>query len=85
MAPISGTALRKRAALSRFLEKDADELERMMREDGLPYVNLPGKTKPSPRFFLPDVHEWLCRYAKGDSARVMDFREFLQAFESAQR
>ncbi len=80
----AGGRLRKAAELRRFLGKDHAEILRMMDEDGLPYVDMPGKGKPSPRFFLPDVHNWLCLYAKGDCAGVMDFASFVRAFEEAQ-
>lgn len=83
-AVAAGGRMRKSAELVRFLGKDAAEIERMMKEDELPHLMVPGRTKPSPRFFLPDVHSWLCKYAKGQGAAVMNYGEFLRAFESAQ-
>jgi hypothetical protein len=74
--------LRKAAELGRFLGKQADEIERMMVEDGLPHVRLPGRTKPSVRFHLRDVHAWLVRYAPGSV--LGDYAEFARAFEEAQ-
>jgi hypothetical protein len=74
--------LRKAAEIGRFLGKPAEEIERMMAEDGLPNVRLPGRTKPSVRFHLPDVHAWLVRYAPGSV--LADYREFARAFEDAQ-
>lgn len=74
----------KRAAIIRFLEKDADEVDRMIREDGLPVVEIPGPNKPGVRIFLPDFHEWLKAYAKGSSGKVKDYAEFLRAFHACQ-
>ena len=74
--------LRKAVELARFFGKPPDEIERMMAEDGLPKVRLPGKNKPSVRFYLPDVHAWLVGYAPGSV--LTDYKEFLRAFEEAQ-
>ena len=78
----NGHKMRKAAELGRFLAKPADEIERMMVEDGLPHVRLPGRSKPSVRFVLKDVHAWLVRYAPGSV--LGDFEEFVRAFEGAQ-
>lgn len=39
----AGGRLRKAAELRRFLGKDHAEILRMMDEDGLPYVDMPGR------------------------------------------
>lgn len=69
--------------MARYLGKDAGEIDRMMEEDGLPFVQLPGPTKPVPRFRLRDVHAWLARKVVG--AEPMPFGEFVQEFEEAQK
>jgi hypothetical protein len=78
----NGHRMRKVAEVGRFLGKQPDEIVRMMVEDGLPHVRLPGRSKPSVRFVLKDVHAWLVRYAPGSV--LADYEEFVRAFEGAQ-
>jgi hypothetical protein len=65
----------KRAEVARFLGKDASEIDRMIEQDGMPHLSLPGPTKPSVRFFLRDLHGWLLRFNRGCEAfqRLEDF------------
>ncbi len=74
--------LRKAEELCRYLAKDADEVRRLTEEDGLPFVNLPGPTRPTVRFRLADVFEWLKKY---DKAGRMQYADFLREFDSAQK
>ena len=74
--------LRKKSELVRYLGKPAEEVDRMMEEDKLPHMNLPGMQRPSPRFRLRDVHRWLMQYSKG--CDLKDFAEFEREFDAAQ-
>lgn len=75
----------KTSALARFFEKPPEEVVRMRLEDGLPFVQLPGKNKPSFRYFLPEVHEWLCRAAQAvEQPKLKDYARFRAAFFAAQ-
>ena len=73
--------LRKTAEVGRYLGKDAEEIARMIEEDGLPYVRLPGPSKPTTRFRLTDVFAWLKKYDRGGS---MTLEEFVREFDAAQ-
>jgi hypothetical protein len=73
----------KRAEVARFLGKDAAEIDRMIEQDGMPHMQLPGPTKPSVRFFLPDLHGWLAKFNRG-CAGFSRLEEFERAFCEAQ-
>lgn len=77
------SGLRKKSEIARYLGKPPEEVERMMDEDGLPYVRLPGKEKPAPRFRLRDFHRWLQKWNRG--CELKDFSEFEREFEEAQQ
>lgn len=77
------SGLRKKSEIARYLGKPPAEVERMMDEDGLPYVRLPGKEKPSSRFRLRDFHGWLLKWNRGCAWK--DFAEFEREFEEAVR
>lgn len=66
--------LRKKSDVARYLGKDAAEVDRLLADDGLPHVRLPGATRPTVRFRLRDVYEWLMRYNRGCSMSYEDFR-----------
>ena len=72
----------KRAEVARFLGKDAAEIDRMIEQDGMPHMELPGKTKPSVRFYLPDLHGWLMNFNRG-GAGFPRLEEFEKAFRKA--
>lgn len=74
----------KRAAVARFLEKDMEEIDRLMEEDGLPHQRLPGANKPSIRIFLPDFHTWMLRHTRGEVLEITDYTKFKAAFLAAQ-
>lgn len=73
--PMARGRMVKRAEVARFLGKDAVEIDRMIAQDGMPHMSLPGPTKPSVRFFLPDLHSWLAKFNCGGAAfaRLEDF------------
>lgn len=73
---------RKRSELARFLGAPPEEIDRMMEEDGLPHLRLPGKTKPAIRFRLRDVWAWLKKWNKG--CDLKSFSEFVKEFDEAQ-
>ena len=75
------SGLRKRSEIARYLGKPPEEVDRMMKEDGLPYLRLPGKEKPAPRFRLRDFHRWLLKWNRGCD---LNFAEFEQEFDEAQ-
>lgn len=74
----------KRAAIARFFEKEQEEIDRMIREDALPFIKVPGPTKPGIRIYLPDFHRWLVGYAGGDSEAIRDYDQFLKSFWAVQ-
>jgi hypothetical protein len=74
--------LRKKSEIARYLGKPAEEVDRMMDENDLPYVRLPGLKKPSPRFRLRDFHKWLQQWNRG--CELKSFAEFEREFEEAQ-
>ena len=76
------SGLRKKSEIARYLGKPPEEIDRMIEEDGLPYMRLPGPQKPAPRFRLRDFHRWLGKYSQGCELR--DFAEFEREFEEAQ-
>ena len=73
------TDMVRRADMARFLGCEPEEVERMANEDNLPHVKMPGATRPSYRFFLPDVHGWLVKYAKGPCS-LADYGKFRESF-----
>lgn len=74
--------LLKRSDLARYLGKPPEEIDRMMEEDNLTHLRLPGKNKPSIRFRLRDVWMWLQKWNKG--CDLKSFAEFAREFEEAQ-
>lgn len=79
------TEMVKVAAVARFLGKKPEEVLRMMKEDGLPNVPVPGENKPSVRIFLPDFHEWLVSRGRVPAAsKLAAYDEFKRAFFAAQ-
>lgn len=79
----TGTELVKRAAVAAFLGSDPEEIDRLISEDNLPHVKVPGKERPGIRIFLPDFHQWLVARSRL-SPRLKDFAEFKRAFFAAQ-
>ncbi len=73
----------KRAAVARFFSQEPEEVDRQIREDGLPHCEVPGPQRNSVRIFLPDLHQWLLKRSQL-SPRLGDFREFRRAFFEAQ-
>lgn len=76
------SALRKRSELARFLGSAPEEIDRMIEEDGLPHLRLPGARKPAIRFQLRDVWNWLKKWNRG--CDLGSFQEFQQSFDEAQ-
>lgn len=74
--------LRKRSELARYLGTPPEEIDRMIEEDGLPCLRLPGARKPAIRFRLRDVHRWLQKWNRG--CDLKSYAEFLVEFEEAQ-
>jgi hypothetical protein len=72
----------KRTDVRRFLAVDPEEVDRMIEEDRLPIVKVPGARKPAIRIFLPDFHAWLCGWAK-EGAAIKDYQVFRRAFFAA--
>lgn len=75
--------LRKRSELARYLGKPPEEIDRMTEEDGLPHMRLPGSSRPSNRYRLRDVWEWLQKWNRG--CDLKDFSEFEREFDEAQK
>ncbi len=73
---------RKRSELARFLAVPPEEIDRMIDEDGLPCLRLPGKNKPAIRFRLRDVWKWLQKWNKG--CDLKSYADFEREFEEAQ-
>ena len=82
VAPLVRGRMVKRAEVARFLGKDASEIDRMIAQDGMPHMSLPGPTKPSVRFFLPDLHGWLAKFNRGGEA-FSRLEEFECSFRQA--
>jgi hypothetical protein len=68
--------------ISRFLRIGETEIRDMLAVDGLPYVNLPGKTKPGVRVALRDLHRFLLKRWTPDTA-LKDYAVFREAFWAA--
>lgn len=81
---MSGTEMVKRAAVARFLGVEPEQVQEMLDMDGLPFVSIPGKTRPGVRIFLPAFHEWLVKRGRNGSERLADYQEFKRAFFGAQ-
>jgi hypothetical protein len=77
------TEMVTRADLSRFFRKSREEIDRMVVEDALPAVTLPGPSQDGKRFFLPDVHRWLMRRTPDESG-LRKYEVFRQAVEGSQ-
>ena len=81
--PRKRTEMVRRAAVAGFLGMEPEEIARMIAEDDLPVVKLPGRQRSAIRIFLPDLHVWLmiggrlCR-------RLASYEEFRRAFFAAQ-
>lgn len=73
----------KRADLARFFGKSKEEIDRMIKEDGLPAVDLPGPKQEGKRLFLPDVHRWL-QSRLPDGSALMRYEVFKQAVMASQ-
>lgn len=43
-----------------------DDVIRMVQEDGLPAIELPGKTRPVRKFSAMALHGWVVRHSKGE-------------------
>ena len=80
--PLARGRMVKRAEVARFLGKDTSEIDRMIEQDGMPHLSLPGPTKPSVRFFLRDLHEWLTKFNRGCEA-FLRLEDFETAFRQA--
>jgi hypothetical protein len=74
---------RKRSELARFLSVPPEEINRMMEEDNLPHRRLPGKNKPTIRFRLYDVWEWLKKWTPG--GKIESYADFVREFDEAQQ
>ena len=74
--------LRKRSELARYLGKPPAEIDRMVEVNGLPYLRLPGESKPAMRFRLRDVFQWLQKWNRG--CDLKSFADFEREFEEAQ-
>lgn len=74
---------RKRSELARFLGSPPEEIDRMIEEDGLPYLRIPGKHKPAIRFRLRDVWKWLQKWNKG--CDLKGYADFEREFDEAQK
>ena len=71
------------AEISRFLGQGAEEVRDMLTLDGLPHAKVPGKTKPSIRVALRDLHAFLMRRWQGET-RLKDYEVFRGAFWGSQ-
>ena len=72
----------KRTDVRRFLAVDPDEVDRMIEQDDLPVVKVPGRLKPAIRIFLPDFHAWLLTWTRTGAA-IRDYKVFRKAFFAA--
>ena len=71
------------AEISRFLGQGADEVRILIELDGLPHARVPGKTKPSLRVALRDLHAFLLRRWQGETL-MRDFEVFRGEFWRSQ-
>jgi hypothetical protein len=71
------------AEISRFLGQGAEEVREMLDLDGLPHAKVPGKTKPSVRVALRDLHGFMLRRWQGETV-LRDFAVFAEAFWGSQ-
>ncbi len=71
------------AEVARFLKQDAMEVREMVEVDGLPHLKVPGKTKPSVRVALRDLHAFLLRKWQGETV-LRDYAVFREEFIKAQ-
>lgn len=79
------SGLAKRAEVARFLGVDPAEVGRLIEQDALPAVRLPGPARPGVRIFLPDLHGWLQgRGGGGQCEALRDYAVFRREFERAQ-
>lgn len=49
------------------------DVVRMVREDGLPAVELPGRTRPLRKFSPTALHGWVVRHSKGEPISLEGF------------
>ena len=50
-----------------------DDVIRMVQEDGLPAIELPGKTRPVRKFSAMALHGWVVRHSKGEPIALEAF------------
>jgi hypothetical protein len=79
----SRSELVKRIDVARFMRISLEEVTRMIDQDDLPHVRVPGPQRVGYRIFLPDLHAWLCLCSQF-SPRLANYSEFLRAFWAAQ-
>lgn len=62
-----------------YLRVRPDDVLRMVEEDGLPVIELPGKTRPLKKFSAMALHKWLVRHSKGEPVGLDDFLREIEA------
>lgn len=80
--PCGSGRLRKTVEVANFLGKEHREVLRLVEDDGLPAVKIPGRLRPTVRFYLPDLHAWMQKMSSGSG--LEDLEEFVRAFDAAQ-
>ena len=59
--------------LAAYLRVRPVDVGRMVEEDGLPAVSLPGKARPVRKYSPMAVHRWLCARSSGAVLGLEDF------------
>ena len=78
------TAMAKRSEVARFLGVDPAEVSRLIEQDHLPVVRIPGPARPGCRIYLPDLHAWLLGLRKdGPCEALKDYARFRREFDAA--
>ena len=70
----------KRSAVAEVLGLDHAEVDRLIEEDGLPAIKLPGLKYTKIRIHLPDLHRWLLIGCRNSNPRLRDYEAFRAAF-----
>lgn len=72
-----------KSELARYLRLEPEDIDRAIREDGLPCTKLLGEARFSQRFPLRGVHEWILERTENAPVGMGDFEKFRSVFLKA--
>ena len=73
------------AEVARYLCSEVEDVERMMRIDGLPYREIPKRTRRVKRIPLRDFQAWLLRQPGNSCPSLASYETFLADFNQVAR